>query len=107
MSGPLPTTSSSISSNSLLPSSEQGVDESEVFLVTVEGDVSDAQQARLRLRGLYHGGHVDMSRTGDTRAGACETSFAVLADTAETARSHAENELRPINRRVIRVEQAG
>ena len=83
------------------------LDNTDVFLVTVEGDVPDGEQSRLRLQGLYHGGHVGMSRTGDIRAGTCETSFAVLADTAGDARALAEREFRAIGLRVIRVEQAG
>lgn len=88
------------------PPAARSPDDGNVFLVTVEGDVPDGEQSRLRLRGLYPGGHVGMSRTGDIRAGTCETFFAVLADTAGDARAHAERELRAIGRRVVRIEQA-
>jgi hypothetical protein len=89
------------------PSAARRLNDTNVFLVTVDGDVPDGEQSQLRLRGLYHGGHVGMSHTGDIRAGTCETSFAVLADTTGDARAHAECELRAIGLRVIRVEQAG
>jgi hypothetical protein len=79
--------------------------EPNVFVVWVDGDVSDAEQAILRHRGLYHGGHAGMARTANTRAGTCTTFFSVVADTAGAARVRAERELAMSGRRILRVER--
>jgi hypothetical protein len=88
------------------PSAARRLHDINLFLVSVEGDVPDPEQSRLRLRGLYHGGQAGMSAYGPIRTGTCETSFAVQAETAGDARALAERELRAIGRRVIRVERA-
>jgi hypothetical protein len=66
------------------------------FNVTVLGEVSDEIQQDLRDQSLYYGGHGYMPR---------DTTFIVLAGTAEDAREHATGALAGIGAEVAAVEQ--
>lgn len=67
--------------------------------------MSDDDQKALRQRGLFPAGHVGLSRSRDTRAGACTTFFNVLAVDAHEAREQANGQLGRFDRRVSTVER--
>jgi hypothetical protein len=77
-----------------------------LFLVSVEGDVPDHQQAALRERHLYPAGHTGMAAHGDTRAGACVSHFNIFGDDEVHARALAAGLLAPFGYEVVRVEVA-
>jgi hypothetical protein len=60
------------------------MDDSFLYVVSVEGDVPDDEHAALRGHALFSAGHVGTGRTGDIRAGSCITQFNALgAEEAE------------------------
>jgi hypothetical protein len=76
-----------------------------LFLISVEGDVGDAEQRALRAGGLFPAGHIGLSASRNTRRGSCTTFFNVLSATEADAVAAANSLLSPFRRRVAAVEQ--
>jgi hypothetical protein len=79
--------------------------EAAVFLISVEGDVGDAEQAELRAAGLFPAGHIGLSASKNTRTGSCTTFFNVLSATEADAEATANVLLARFGRTVAAVDQ--